>query len=59
MDFGAHVYGLLAGMGIGFLVAPRVSPEPPNLRVQIEIGFASFAVLAGAWVWGLRIAGAG
>jgi hypothetical protein len=46
-------------MGIGFLVAPRVSPEPPNLRVQIQLGFASVAVLAGAWVWGLRIAAAG
>jgi membrane associated rhomboid family serine protease len=59
VDFGAHVYGLLAGMGIGFLVAPRVSPEPPNLRVQIQLGFASVAVLAGAWVWGLRVAAAG
>jgi membrane associated rhomboid family serine protease len=59
VDFGAHVYGLLAGMGIGFLLAPRVSPEPPELRVQIGVGFASVATLASAWIWALSISGSG
>lgn len=49
VDFGAHVYGLLCGMSLGFLFAPRLSPEPPAVRVQILIGFISAATLGLAW----------
>ena len=49
VDFGAHVYGLLCGMGLGFLFAPRLSPAPPGVRVQIFVGFISAATLALAW----------
>ena len=56
VDFGAHVYGLLAGMGIGYLFAPRLSPDPPELRAQLLIGFASVASLSFAWFWALRVA---
>lgn len=59
VDFGAHVYGLLAGMAIGFVIAPRVSPEPPELRVQIMLGIVSAATLASAWSWAFRFAGDG
>ncbi len=59
VDFGAHIYGLLAGMGIGYLFAPRVSPEPPELRAQVWVAFASIASLASAWFWALRIDCAG
>jgi len=59
VDFGAHIYGLLAGMGVGYLFAPRVSPEPPGPRAQALAGFASIATLASAWFWALRIYGAG
>lgn len=50
VDFGAHVYGLLCGMGLGFLFAPRLSPEPPSVRVQVLAGFLSAVVLAVTWL---------
>lgn len=49
VDFGAHVYGLLCGMGLGFLFAPRLSPQPPRASVQILTGFLSAGILGFAW----------
>ena len=49
VDFGAHVYGLLCGMGLGVLFAPMLSPEPPRVLVQLLTGLLSTATLALAW----------
>lgn len=49
VDFGAHIYGLLAGMALGYASAPHLSPDPPGLRVQALAGFASATCLASAW----------
>ncbi len=59
MDFGAHIYGLLAGMGIGYAFAPRLSPNPPGFRAQTLAGLASSSALSIAWFLELRSAAGG
>lgn len=59
VDFGAHIYGLLAGIGIGYAFAPRLSPNPPGFRAQTLAGLASAAALALAWFWAFRSAAGG
>ncbi len=59
IDFGAHVYGLLAGMGVGYGSAPHLCPHPPRLRTQIHAGLGSAAILAGAWFWAIGSASGG
>lgn len=49
IDFGAHIYGMLCGMGLGYLLAPRMSPNAPGPRVQILAGFSGIALLILSW----------
>lgn len=49
IDFGAHIYGMLAGMGLGYWLAPRLSPTAPALRVQILAGFSGIAFMVVSW----------
>jgi len=49
VDFGAHLFGLLAGMLLGLAMAPWVSPQRPGTATQLSAGLlASLAILA-AW----------
>jgi hypothetical protein len=52
-DFGAHLYGLAAGLVLG-LAAARALPSPPPARWQALAG--SLAVLALAAAWSLALA---
>ncbi|MDP6978577.1 MAG: rhomboid family intramembrane serine protease [Myxococcota bacterium] len=49
VDYGAHIYGLVAGMGLGWFVAPRFSPAPPRPALQWAYAIGTAGVLALAW----------
>ncbi len=49
VDFGAHIYGLLAGIGLGFAAAPKLLPTPMSNRAQWIAAIAAFGVLGLAW----------
>ncbi|MFT5441944.1 MAG: rhomboid protease GluP [Myxococcota bacterium] len=49
VDYGAHICGLLAGMLLGYGLAPKFSPEPPRVRAQLIVGLTSLVALALAW----------
>jgi hypothetical protein len=48
-DFGAHLFGLLAGMAIGVALAVRLKGRRPALRWQLLSGATAVALVAGAW----------
>lgn len=49
VDFGAHVFGLLSGIGIGLAAAPIIRVQRPGPAAQFAGFVASFALLAAAW----------
>lgn len=53
-DFGAHAFGLLAGMGIGYAMAVRLRGQRPRLSWQLVSASMAAAVVAGAWVLALQ-----
>lgn len=50
VDYGAHILGMLAGMGLGYVAAPRLSPHPPGRGIQILSGFSALALLGASWL---------
>jgi membrane associated rhomboid family serine protease len=48
VDVLGHLFGLLAGVGLGLLVAV-LSRRPPGAPVQWLLGLATVAVVVGAW----------
>jgi len=57
VDYGAHIFGMLAGMTLGYVVASRVSPSPPRALVQIGFGLGSLAVIAVSWASAYHFSG--
>ncbi len=57
-DLGAHLFGFIAGLGAGLLIA-RFAPVAwlRNARVQRACGTLAAALLAAAWAMALRSAG--
>jgi membrane associated rhomboid family serine protease len=55
-DYGAHLFGLAAGLALGLLVA-RPLPAPPPQRAQLLWGSLAGAALAGAWSLALGTSG--
>jgi membrane associated rhomboid family serine protease len=53
VDFGAHFFGLLAGMLLGLAMAPMVSPHRPGPGVQAVAGLLAAATVLAAWAWAL------
>jgi len=53
-DFGAHAFGLLAGVAIGVVLASRLRGRRPGLASQLTTGCCAVAIVAGAWVLALR-----
>ena len=51
-DVGAHLFGLLAGAGLGFLVARRLT-RPPGTGVQWLLGAS--AILTVLYSWGMAL----
>jgi membrane associated rhomboid family serine protease len=49
VDFGAHLFGLLAGMLLGLAMAPWVSPRRPGPAVQLAAGLLALIAILGAW----------
>ncbi len=49
VDYGAHIYGLIAGMGLGWLAAPQFSPAPPRASVQWTCAIGAAVSLVLAW----------
>lgn len=58
VDYGAHIYGLLAGIGLGWLTAPRWRTGPPRAAIQALYGGASLLLLGLAWLLAVQRAGA-
>jgi len=54
-DLAAHVFGLVAGVGVGF-VAARLAPLPFGRATQVLLAAAALAALAGAWGLAFRTA---
>jgi rhomboid protease GluP len=53
VDFGAHLFGLLAGMLLGLALAPWVSPHRPNTATQLAAGLLGLAAILAAWTHAL------
>ncbi len=49
VDLGAHVFGLLAGVGIGLMLSPLTLRARPGLGIQIPAGLAAALTIALAW----------
>lgn len=49
VDFGAHLFGLLAGIAMGLAAAPVVRVQRPGGWMQLFGFVASFLILAWAW----------
>lgn len=52
-DFGAHAFGLLAGVAIGVVLAARLRGRRPGLAWQLLTGGVAVALVAGAWAQAL------
>ena len=49
VDLGAHVFGLLAGVGIGLMLSPLTLRARPGWGIQIPAGLAAALAIALAW----------
>jgi rhomboid protease GluP len=49
VDLSAHVFGLLAGIGIGMMLSPLTLHARPGWGIQISAGFVAALTIALAW----------
>jgi hypothetical protein len=57
-DLGAHLFGFIMGLAMGLVIARFAAVELlSNPRVQRVCGALTVLLLAGAWAWGLTVAG--
>lgn len=57
VDYGAHIFGMLAGMMLGYLLASRISPSPPRALVQIGFGLGGLTVIGVSWASAYHFSG--